>query len=205
MIQLAKGIDVSHHQGEIGWPAVESDPEVRFAIIRTGHGVKGDRQFRRNWRLARKTRLVLGVYHYFDYWVDAQAQAQRFLEITDEAGVWDGPTLPPVGDFEHGPITSSHIETWLNTVEGHVGLCPWIYTGPWWWNTAVGNVRHMARYPLWVADYTGVVDVPLPWTDWIMHQRTDKGRVRGIGTNVDVNAFNGDDATLHWMAGSGER
>ena len=127
---MITGIDVSHHQGEINWAEVAKDPKVQFAIIRSGHGVKEDRQFQRNWKEAQGKGIVLGVYHYYDHWIGAEIQATRFLEITHHAGVWDGPSLPPVVDVEDGPISQSHIGAWIQGVRRPCIECSFNYKLP---------------------------------------------------------------------------
>lgn len=52
MLKNTKGIDVSHHQGEIDWKKVKADG-VKFAIIRAGFGnsaAQKDKQFEVNMK-----------------------------------------------------------------------------------------------------------------------------------------------------------
>ena len=52
MLKNTKGIDVSHHQGEIDWKKVKIDG-VKFAVIRAGFGnsaAQKDKQFEVNMK-----------------------------------------------------------------------------------------------------------------------------------------------------------
>lgn len=54
------------------------------------------------------------------------------------------------------------------------------------------NDEALAKFPLWIAHYTpNSPTVPLPWRRWILWQSTNRGRVRGIPTVVDIDWFNG--------------
>ena len=80
-----KGIDVSHYQGAIDWPAVARD-HVAFAYIKATEGVGGqDARFARNWRGAARAGIRVGAYHYFIFCRSARAQAYNFLAATPRA------------------------------------------------------------------------------------------------------------------------
>lgn len=206
------GIDVSKWQGQVLWPLVLNDaaPEVKFVVARASCGRTEDPRFV-EYVNGVYGRRVLGAYHFYMGKQNSDAQAEKFLYELDKAGLiapktWrmKSKVLPPILDVEHasGAPSAEELLHWLSVVEKETHLCPWIYTCVGWWmgKDGPGKDERFARYPLWVADYTPPIDIPLPWTDWIMHQRTNTGVVNGITTKVDVNVFNGDEETLLWMA-----
>ena len=68
-----------------------------------------------------------------------------------------------------------------------------IYTSQYMWDTSIGSPV-LGKYKLWVANYQ--VEKPnLPkkglWEDWWLWQFTNKGRLDGVGVNLDLSYFNG--------------
>lgn len=89
---LARGIDVSEHQGEIDWKAV-AEAGIRFAVIRAayrGYGESGilceDACFRKNFEDARENGIAVGLY-FFSQAIDteeAEEEAEFLLnQLTD--------------------------------------------------------------------------------------------------------------------------
>jgi len=187
------GIDVSHHQGDIDWEQVGE--AVYFAFIRKTHGRTVDRCYLRNWAHARDHMLAIGAYHYFER-CDWDVQAEAFCK-----GLACPPgTLPPVLDIEEGEPDPTELLAWLDCVEASVHRAPWIYTCAGWWDAHIGEDNRFARYPLWVADWSGKVSVPKSWNDWLVHQRSSAARVPGVKTPVDLDVFNGSMDTLCFLA-----
>ncbi|AQT43495.1 lysozyme [Bartonella apihabitans] len=59
-----RGIDVSHHQGEIDWHKIKSQ-NISFAYIKaTEGGDFKDPQFKKNWDHALEAGLRVGAYHF---------------------------------------------------------------------------------------------------------------------------------------------
>lgn len=221
------GVDVSKWQEmrkEIDFAAV-AKAGIRFVIMRASAGTRIDPKFRDNWREVVTEGLIPQAYHYLECpGADAVDQALVFLsqlDAVDALPLWIGanvepspflipihgrrilaPALPPLCDAEEGPLKPKDLLRWLDAVEGRVGRVPWIYTMIGWWGTAIGNDKRFSRYPLHAADWTPPLNLPLPWTDCIVHQYTNKGEVPGIPTKVDMNKFNGTLEDLLWMAGS---
>ena len=64
---VAKGIDVSEHQGVINWEKVKASGKVDFAILRAGYGKEVsqvDRQFERNYSECKRLGIPCGAYWY---------------------------------------------------------------------------------------------------------------------------------------------
>jgi lysozyme len=73
------GIDVSHHQNKIDWPAVAND-HITFAYIKATEGDDYvDSAFQANWIEARNAGLDVGGYHFFSLCTPGLAQAKNFI------------------------------------------------------------------------------------------------------------------------------
>ncbi|TGU69877.1 lysozyme, partial [Mesorhizobium sp. M1C.F.Ca.ET.144.01.1.1] len=93
-----RGIDVSHHQGQIDWQRVAAD-DVAFAIIKaTEGGTHVDTEFATNLREARAAGLAVGAYHFFTFCRPGADQAKNFIAAVPRGEA----LLPPVVDIEFG-------------------------------------------------------------------------------------------------------
>jgi len=192
----ARGIDVSHYQGRIDWRAVAGEG-IGFAYVKATEGVTfTDPAFARNWSGAAGAGIARGAYHRFRAGRDAVAQARHFLSVvTLRAG-----DLPPVLDVESADGVSDTrlvrgVRTWLAEVEQATGVRPIVYTKPGFRRAHLG--RALDDYPLWIAEY----GVDAPSVDrWHLWQHSERGRVSGIGTEVDLDRFNGSHAELRELA-----
>lgn len=212
------GIDVSRFQGKIKWDKV-GKTKVKFAFVQASRGdgrncvtvpddCGRDKQYRRNYKGARKEGIAVGPYHraFFDgngrkdAKRDARKQAKVFLK---QVGKLRGDDLRPVLDFESNgggrPFGGYDqkdlkvwIETWLDRVQDKLKAKPIIYTNHSSWQ-ATGDTEQFAKkgHLLWVAQFG--VDKPLVPADnwagrgWAVWQYTSAGSVKGIKGNVDEN------------------
>lgn len=203
------GIDVSKWQASIDWQRVR-EAGYQFAMIRASVGERYDLRFVDHWYGAETAGLVIGTYHFFERGSgsgveQAAAYCRSFQRMWRVPGHAPVTMLPPVLDIEHEEgkdydPSPEELLAFLDYVEQQTGLCPWIYTCIGWWSKAIGDDPRFARYPLWAADYTPPLDIPKPWTDVVMWQKTSRAKVPGINGHVDVNAFYGSVETLRWMA-----
>lgn len=191
------GIDVSYHQGPIGWARVR-DAGIRFAFVRVSDGTTvRDPRFAENWAGARAASIARGAYQYFR--PEESALAQADLLIAALAG--DRGELPPVIDVEETggkrpAQVAAAVQAWTARVRARLGVEPIVYTSPAFWRDQVGGADH-ARQPLWVAHYTGACPrVPAPWTRWTFWQHSKTGRVPGIRGAVDLDVFAGPSDAL---------
>ena len=91
-----RGIDVSHHQGEIDWHKIKSQ-NISFAYIKaTEGGDFKDPQFKKNWDHALEAGLRVGAYHFFRPETDGVLQAENFISSVPEYKNM----LPPAIDVE---------------------------------------------------------------------------------------------------------
>lgn len=188
------GIDVSHYQGEVDWPAVAASG-VRFAFIKATDGIDDvDPRFARNWTGARAAGMLRSAYHFFRPSLDAERQAEHFLGVV----TMDELALPPALDVEVADgldpsALGQAIRTWLETVGAALGRTPIVYTDPTFWQQHVA--ADLSAYPLWLACYADQPEVPAPWRTWTFWQHTDAGTVPGVSGPVDLDycALSDDD------------
>lgn len=190
---MITGIDVSRWQGAVNWQTVARQG-ARFAWIKATEGSTWtDPRFAENAAGAAAAGLLWGPYHYFRNGVDPLAQAEHLARVVGGRRF----TLPAALDFEDttGTVDARAMRRFCEAVEQLLGR-PVIYTGAWWWTVARlgGPQPWAARYPLWVADYSGPVSVPADWPGWTIHQWTSSadGRAWGVESDrLDLNHYAG--------------
>lgn len=221
---MLRGVDVSNHQGQIGWPSVAADG-IRFAWIKATEGTDyTDAFLPDNWAGARANGLARGAYHYARVNNTPASDAEHFLETVRAVGLEPGDLLAL--DLEEGPgDLSGWALTWLAHVEAAVGFRPFLYSYPHFMAThGLNNNPALALYPLWYAWY-GAVNQPKPddampippsgWPGIVVWQDTSNGNVAGIHSVVDLDWFNGDNLDAlraygkpdadQWNVGAGVR
>lgn len=191
-----KGIDVSSHQGKIDWEAVAADG-VEFAIIRAafrGYGtgkLVEDTEFERNIEGAIDAGIKVGVY-VFSQAITADEimeEAQLVLKKIEPYEI----TCPVVFDVEKvsgaGRMNALSVQDrtdltllFLRTIE-NAGYKPMVYH-----NTEMGalmiDLSKLEEYDKWYASYSDQMFYPYEYKIW---QYSDKGRVNGIDSDVDMN------------------
>lgn len=193
------GLDVSHYQSEINWDSIErtkGEFPLDFVFIRATAGSNSnDTEFKRNWRNAKPAGFIRGAYHYYRPDENSVKQADNFIK-TVTLGKGD---LPPVLDIEkvssrqNLDSLKSGLKKWLNKVEKHYGVKPIIYSGESFYTDFLKE--EFTGYNVWIANYSFFEDEIRK--EWLFWQFTDKGAVKGINGNVDVNIYNGSLATLN--------
>ena len=202
------GIDCSYAQGDIDWPAVAKCAQMSYpggvtagapsyAFIKATGAEIGrcftDPQFAKNWPGARMAGIPRGAYHFMHGRLSGREQAEYYLDAVDKAGGFAPGDLLPVVDAEwpkEGGALFLINELWkyAEVIRQEIGVEPIIYTGAWYWNPIPGDKSQASASPLWLAGYTpNMPKAPEPWIDVDVWQFTDKGRVAGITTNVDLN------------------
>jgi lysozyme len=188
------GFDVSHYQGKINWDSIQhtkGDFPLDFVFIRASAGKnRGDSEFARNWKHAKRTGFIRGAYHYYRPDENSRKQAENFIRrVTLHKG-----DLPPVLDIEKVPAgqsmdsLKSGLKRWLSLVEGHYGVKPILYSGESFHTDFLKN--EFKGYTLWIANYSFFDDeIKKEWDFW---QFTDRASILGIEGTVDANIFNGD-------------
>ena len=203
---VARGIDVSNHQGTVDWNKVKA-AGIDFAILKVGpvYG-KPDDSFERNAAECERHGIPYGVY-YYSYArsvEDANKEADRTL-------AWLGghhPSLPVYYDLEDSYILQDPdfskdkltqiAQTFCNRMEA-VGFKSGIYANLNWLNNYL-NSPSLNGYDHWVAQYNWRCDYAGSYSFW---QYSSSGNVPGVNGRCDMNyCFNGsllnvDDSKMH--------
>lgn len=190
----AKGIDVSHYQGNIDWDKVK--PQIDFAILRMGLGddipSQDDKQFERNCAECTRLGIPFAVY-FFSYAVN---KAKVAKEIAHIKRLLKGKTLnaPVYIDIENtrgldwrsiSDALMLSIMQEYNLQLNAIGYKMGIYSSrSAFWNEKMSDPWY-DNISKWVAEYGDKVNgFNRPYDIW---QYTSKGTVNGINGNVDMN------------------
>ncbi|MEM1122373.1 MAG: GH25 family lysozyme, partial [Bacteroidota bacterium] len=185
------GIDVSHHQLEINWDTVATQ-RIDFAFIKATEGRDfQDHCFTHNWQELKRVDIKRGAYHFFHPTLSAETKAANVIRTVDR----QFGDLPPVLDFEVVNDVAKEeviqkVRTWLAIIERYYKIRPIIYTNQKLYFQYIRN--NFADYPIWMARYNILEPIMLAENDWQFWQYGNKGSVKGINGNVDLNVFNGE-------------
>lgn len=199
-----RGLDVSHHQGEIFWYGLGGHQTHRFVWIKATEGGDWvDSRFAENWAGARSTEMVPGAYHFFTFCTPAAEQVQNFVAAVPAP---DGPRLPPVVDVEvQGNCSQrpspealvAELRLFSQGVEAAMGHKPIVYTTHTLATEDLAPLFEADGHQLWIRSIHEV-----PTGDWLFWQFRARGQVQGIDGWVDENTFNGDEAAFEaWLDG----
>jgi len=212
---LPAGIDVSHwdhpNGTAINWTSVRG-AGYTFAFVKASESTNyTNPYFASDRSYARQAGLDVGAYHFArpsSAVGAAAAEARYFVSVTGAGHV--AGDLPPVLDLEmSGNLAPAALiswaSTWLSTVRALTGRTPMIYTYPSFYTVNLARTKALGAYPLWIANYT-TASAPSSvytsgWAAWTIWQWSATGRVPGIGSEVDLNRFNGTQAALDSLAG----
>lgn len=193
------GIDVSENQQDIDWVAV-ADDGIEFAIVRLGYrgtgtgAIRLDERFGENLSGAQDAGLDCGVYFFSQATTVEEAQEEADFVLANLSGVQL--QYPVVYDCEEvaagaGTSRTSGMSKAEMTACARA-FCERIeaagYHAMVYGNTrdlARYNVRELAGYPLWYAEYG--MPTPTVMLDFTMWQYSNDGHVAGISTAVDMN------------------
>lgn len=185
------GIDVSKWQGDIDYDKVK-EAGVEFAFIRIGtrRGIDGefivDLKFKRNLEGFKKVGIKTGVYFY-SYAKDKK-DAKKEAEFVLKELNGNDLALPVVFDWENFSIYQEfnlsfyHLEevasTFITTIEkeNYQGM---LYGSKYY----LENVFTNNNYATWLAHYADTTTYQKDYNIW---QKTDRGKVEGIDTLVDL-------------------
>ena len=204
------GIDVSHHQAGVDWPAVAGSG-VHFVYVKATEGIDyEDPSFDAAWQALGEAGLLRGAYHMYRPEDSPAEQAAWFLSVLREAG--SGPRdLPPALDVERVSSTDSvpreelaaGAVAWLRQVEAELGRTPLLYTNPSFWVEKLEEDHELTEFPLWLAEYTDEEPGPLElgWEEWTLWQHSQSGEEPGIPKAVDLNVAASREALLGLLEG----
>jgi lysozyme len=192
---MIKGIDVGDYQGHPSWQHVAASGR-QFVIIKATEGIGFTVEtFAANWAKIKAAGLVRGAYHYAHPNVNSpEAEANHFLEVIQAEGLQAGDLLAL--DLEMKGTGTSLIAwtlSWLEQVTAAVGFRPFLYSDlAFLAEQGLTNNPSIARYGLWLGEYTSVLPAPpLRWPFIAIWQYSCTGRVPGINGVCTEDLFNG--------------
>jgi len=185
-----EGIDISRYQNEIDWQAVAADG-IAFAYMKATEGVEHiDPSFCDNWASAKTANVISGAYHFYRPELDPRTQAENFFaQVALSPG-----DLPPVLDVETLDDASrtqliTGMRTWLYLTEIKTGARPIIYTNLGFYYRHLAG--HFDDYAFWIARYSDREPAIAAGAQLAFWQYGDRGRVKGIDGDVDLNVYLG--------------
>lgn len=183
-----KGIDISHFDGQVDFNQLQQSG-IEFVYLKATQGSEYvDPTYHAHVEKLNSTNILRGAYHFYEPAEDAKAQAIHFLNVVAASNN----TLPPMLDVEITQGKSAEaikkgVQTWLATVEKELGCRPVLYSYADFWRENLGV--QFNNYPFWLADYSSKPDVPHDLKNWRLWQYSDKGRVHGIDSHVDLDVM----------------
>ncbi|MDE6282819.1 MAG: hypothetical protein K2L97_02390 [Muribaculaceae bacterium] len=193
-IYTVRGIDVSHHNGDIDFERLsKADTDVDFLYVKATEGTDYiDPQFYDNVRRAAEAGIPVGAYHFFRYDTDGELQALNFLHAIKRRRL----SLPPAIDVEDWGNPDGHtaalIVERLRTLTEYLrgeGYDPIIYTNLDGYHRLIrGNFDNL---PLWISSFSDPpLDIDPANIRWSIWQYSHRGSVPGVPSDVDLNVIN---------------
>lgn len=182
-----KGIDISHHQGDIDFDKLKGN--IDFAMVRTSYGAfYEDKKYKQNIAGLERVKIPYGLYH-FSYATNvesAKKEAEGFINIIKKYN----PTYPIVIDIESSSRTSSVrgdtlvdiADTICKKIE-EAGYYAMIYANLDYLNNKLNDSR-LDKYDKWLAEWKSKPTYNKSFGIW---QYSSKGSIPGINGNVDLN------------------
>lgn len=188
---IARGIDVSEHQGKIDWEKVRED-DVSFAIVRCGFAGNHEKYDDKFWKYNADECTRLGIpfgtylYSYAQNVSDAEGEAEHVLRLIEGYSL-DYPIYYDLEDITIQSMSKSEIaeiaEAFCSKIEA-AGYDVEIYSNTYWWTNILTDPYFDKFKDKWVAQYNTECTYKGEYAIW---QCSSQGSVKGIGTNVDLN------------------
>ncbi len=192
----ARGIDISHYQGEIDFEKVKASG-IEFVFMKSTQGTNMiDSMFETNYKKAKAAGLKVGFYHFLTPKdnEDALAEADFFLNTIEDYQN----DLPHALDLEQDNGLNRDqmtliAKTWLQYVEVKTNRKPLVYSYPSFLQLKIVP-GVLTDYPLWLAYWNSDPHPPdyAGWKKWVFIQYSNKGTIPGINGDVDLNEMEGD-------------
>ena len=190
-----RGIDVSHHQGEIDWKKVNQSG-IGFVIMKAmfENGHSKESAFERNYAGAAGLRRGVYLYSIATTREQAESEAADFCRILNgrplEYGVW----LDMEDNNKQRWLTKQALTEIIDTearIISASGYPVGIYSNRDWYNNVLNGKGLALRYDFWIARYpkddNGTIKDGLAPRGWAkIWQYSSKGRVPEINGNCDL-------------------
>jgi GH25 family lysozyme M1 (1,4-beta-N-acetylmuramidase) len=190
----ARGLDVSQHQGEIGWSLV-AGAGYRFVYAKATEGrTHEDPTWRINRAGAAAAGLEVGAYHYWWPKRDAKIQAEHFFHVATQGGKRALPLAPALdvemdNDLEPAEI-NARLQSLIDETTRLWGRVPVIYSSRrvyTEWGLAGMEKPAGAECPFWMVSWSSKERLVAPWDSWALWQTGPERGVPGINSLVDRN------------------
>lgn len=183
------GFDFSHHQGDINWDDLATDPKSGYVYLKATEGANFvDSKYKYNFAEAKRVGLRVGSYHFFRPNVNGEVQYRNFINNID----YTRQDLLPIIDVEIHPsrnmslaIFYKRLDILLELVTKKMGSRPIIYTGKNFYNKYFANGRYH-KYKFMIAAYTFDEPVLNNNDDYVIWQYTATGEAMGVKGDVDI-------------------
>lgn len=196
---MLHGIDVSHYQRNIGWNQVKN-AGYSFAILKAMYETthKPDEYFEKNYQGCKTNGLFQGVYDFVGSKniADPEKDAKDLLAIIGSRslpmGIWidcESDALQAIGKKRITELIEIEAKIFRDA-----GYSVGIYCNQSWYNNILDGKGLSQKYPFWIARYpkndVGQPEERLnPKSYAQAWQYSSKGKVPGIGGNVDMDYF----------------
>ena len=199
---IAWGIDVSSHNGDIDWSAVSG--EADFAFVRAGYRgynegeINADKNCHTNLKEAYQNGVPAGVYFYSQAVTEEEAKEEAAFVLEHIKGY--RVSLPVVIDFEYAYKNGAHhgrlwdadlskqertavINAFCDTVRD-AGYTPGIYASTYIFESHLNRKDIPSDVFIWVADYNESITYDGAYDIW---QYSESGACPGVSsTKVDT-------------------
>lgn len=184
------GIDVSNYQRDIDWTATAEDKNITFVYIKATEGkTHQQRRYRQNIENARANGVRVGSYHFFRTTSTVQEQFDNFTSMVKK----EEQDLVPMIDVETrrgvtGAQLADSVKRFADMLEDYYGCRPIIYTMASYYNDWLRF--KLKGYQWFIARYAKTPPKLVDGTKWTLWQFSDRGRIAGIDSYVDLSRFN---------------
>lgn len=193
---VLNGIDISHHNGAVDWPALTAAP-IDFIYLKATEGRDWkDPRFQDNWNNALKSGFQTGAYHYYLLCKSGRAQADNFIQSVEVRA----DTLPPAIDLEYaGNCTPdqpaekviAEIENFITAIETEYGQPPVIYTTELFYAEWISG--RFQDHDIWIRKLGDRAPKLPDGRKWAIWQYSGRGSIAGISGPVDLNRIGFND------------
>lgn len=177
--QARRGVDISHHDGEVDWKKLKSDG-IEFVILRVGYrgyqsgSLNEDRMFQKNIKDAIEAGLDVGIYIFSqaDSEKEALEEAKFVLKRIKKYKI----TLPVFYDPEiirddearsdniSGQQFTKNAVVFCNAVK-QAGYIPGVYSNMLW-EAYEFDLEKLSDFVIWYADYEAKPQTPYRFEFW---------------------------------------
>lgn len=188
-----RGVDLSHHNEIISWGAIR-EKDVTFAYLKVTEGTcMQDKEYERNYRLAKENNIVVGTYHFFSFRTSGEEQARHFIR----QAICKKGDLRPAIDVEHSPFNLykkdkasrdkvvKELSVFEKRLRVYYGKYPVIYTNKECYDLYVKD--NFPKNPIWICDLSKEPKNKID--NWVIWQFSHTGKIQGTRGHIDLNYY----------------